>query len=62
MPCSSSRLSSTGDRFFGEAVELLDLVDEDGSFLRPCIHLIRELRLQDGDLAIDLLQSFLVGS
>ena len=62
MACSGSRLGSTGDRFFGEAIELLELVDEDSSFLRASVHLIRELRLQHSDLAIDLLQSFLVGS
>ena len=62
MACSGSGLSSTGDRFFGEAVKLLNLVDEDSSFLRTSVHLIRELRLQHSDLAIDLLQSFLVGS
>ena len=58
---SSSSFGSARDCFLGEPIQLLDLVDEHGGFLRTCIHLIGELRLQHGDLTIELLQRSLVG-
>ena len=60
LPSLSSRFGSTSDGFFGETIEVFYSIYEDGGGLSPCIHLIGELGLKDGDLAIDLLELLLV--
>ena len=60
LPRLSSRFGSTSDGFFGETIEVFYSIYEDGGSLSPCIHLIGELGLKDGDLAIDLLEFLLI--